>query len=199
MAAEGEGEEEEAEPKEEEPKFLPNDYMEKAEMLPPKDPFGNDTMHPDLVVSVERLTKIVQDTLTKTLTWLLTEKNLAAQKVQVDIKELQDKSVEELDQNLRMQWPRKGRLEVEIFQERKSQITKHNKHYERHVRTCLEKYNLLQEEWALALENIGVEFKAFKEKHLKLKETLPTGKNLAELQGMSRREKDANQIFEEKC
>jgi len=29
--------------------------------------------------------------------------------------------------NLRKQWPRKGRLEVEVFQERKSQITKHNK------------------------------------------------------------------------
>ena len=93
---------------------------------------------------------------------------------------------------MRKQWPRKGRLEVEVFQERKSQITKHNKHYERHVRTCLEKYNNLQEEWALALENIGIEFKAFKDKHLKLKELLPTGKNLAELQGMSRREKDAN-------
>lgn len=86
-----------------------------------------------------------------------------------------------------------------MFQERKSQITKHNKQYERHVRTCLEKYNTLQEEWGLALENIGTEFRAYKDKHTKLKETLPTGKNLAELQGMSRREKDANQIFEEKC
>ena len=44
---------------------------------------------------------------------------------------------------MRKQWPRKGRLEVEIFQERKAQITKHNKAYERHVRGCLEKYNLL--------------------------------------------------------
>lgn len=31
-----------------------------------------------------------------------------------------------------------------------------------------------------------------------MKANLPSGKNLAELQGMSRREKDANQIFEEK-
>ena len=100
---------------------------------------------------------------------------------------------------MRKQWPRKGRLEVEVFQERKSQITKHNKHYERHVRTCLEKYNTLQEEWALALENIGVEFKAYKDKHIKLKEMLPSGKNLAELQGMSRREKDAFQVFSDKC
>ena len=42
------------------------------------------------------------------------------------------------------------------------------------------------------------EFKLYKEKHAKMKTSLPEGKNLAELQGMSRREKDANQIFEDK-
>ena len=31
-----------------------------------------------------------------------------------------------------------------------------------------------------------------------MKSLLPDGKNLAELQGMSRREKDANQIYDEK-
>ena len=60
------------------------------------------------------------------------------------------------------------------------------------MRVCLEKYNHLQEEWSLTLEIIGEELKKFKEKHQKLKEMLPSGKNLAELQGMSRREKDAN-------
>ena len=75
----------------------------------------------------------------------MVEKGNYAIKVQAEGKELQDKSVEELDQNLRKQWPRKGRLEVEVFQERKAQITAHNKKYERHVRTCLEKYNMLQE------------------------------------------------------
>ena len=44
----------------------------------------------------------------------------------------------------------------------------------------------------MTLETLGVEFKNFKDKHAKLKEMLPSGKNLAELQGMSRREKDAN-------
>lgn len=46
---------------------------------------------------------------------------------------------------------------------------------------------------------MNVEFQSFKDKHAKLKSVLPDGKNLAELQGISRREKDANQIFEEKC
>jgi hypothetical protein len=46
----------------------------------------------------------------------MTEKQLYEQKTSQEVKELQDKSVEELDENLRKQWPRKGRLEVEIFQ-----------------------------------------------------------------------------------
>jgi hypothetical protein len=60
---------------------------------------------------------------------------------------------------LRLQWPRKGRLEVEVFQQRKSEITTHNKKYERQVRTCLEKYNLLDEEWNLCIENIESTFR----------------------------------------
>lgn len=95
----------------------------------------------------------------------MAEKQNQAQKVLAEGKDLQDKSVEELDENLRKQWPRKGRLEVEVFQERKSQITAHNKKYERHVRTQLEKYNMLDEQWAFLLENIETEFKAYVEKN----------------------------------
>ena len=70
-----EGEEEgEGEQKEAEIKFLDNDYLEKAEMLPPKDPYGADTMHPDLIIGNENLYKIVEDSLMKTLSWLLSEK-----------------------------------------------------------------------------------------------------------------------------
>ena len=73
---EGEGVEGEEEgEKEPEPiKFLENDYMEKAEMLPPKDPYGTDTMHADLIIAVEALYKTVEDSLTKTMSWLLSEK-----------------------------------------------------------------------------------------------------------------------------
>jgi hypothetical protein len=66
------------------------------------------------------------------------------------------------------------------------------------VRTQLEKYNNLDEEWGLLVDTMTDEFKLYKEKHAKMKISLPEGKNLAELQGMSRREKDANQIFEDK-
>ena len=74
---------------------------------------------------------------------------------------MQDQSVEELDENLRKQWPRKGRLEVEIFQERKAQITNHNRKYERQVRTTLEKFETLKDEWGVVLEKVAEEFGGF--------------------------------------
>jgi len=57
----------------------------------------------------------LEESLLKTLKWLVSEKINYGQKIQTEIKDLQDKSVEELDINLRKQWPRKGRLEVEVF------------------------------------------------------------------------------------
>lgn len=110
----------EEEKKEDSPKFQMNDYMEKAEKPVPEDPDGKETMHANLIVSFDRILNILQSTLEKNLTWLLAEKQNYAQKVQQEGKDLIDKSVEELDENLRKQWPRKGRLEVEVFQERKS-------------------------------------------------------------------------------
>jgi len=120
-------------------------------------------------VTAEKITTILESTIKKHLLWLLTEKQNYLLKVAAEGKELQDKSVEELDENLRKQWPRKGRLEVEVYQERKSQITSHNKKYERHVRTQLEKYNMLEEQWHLLLETIEQEFRGYQEKNAKLK------------------------------
>jgi len=45
------GDEGEVEKKDETPSFLPNDYLEKAEMQPPQDPYGNNTMHPNLLLA----------------------------------------------------------------------------------------------------------------------------------------------------
>ena len=93
------------------------------------------TMHPDLIIKAVRIVEILENALQTCFTWLMSDKQLYEQKVIAEGKDLQDRSVEELDENLRKQWPRKGRLEVEIFQQRKSEITAHNKKYERHVRT----------------------------------------------------------------
>jgi hypothetical protein len=127
-------------------------------MEPPHDPEGNMTMHPDLIMKAVRIVEILENALQTCFTWLMSDKQLYEQKVIAEGKDLQDRSVEELDENLRKQWPRKGRLEVEIFQQRKSEITAHNKKYERHVRTQLEKYQLLDESWALLIETMTSEF-----------------------------------------
>lgn len=115
-------------------------------------------MHPDLIIKAVRIVEILENALQTCFTWLMSDKQLYEQKVIAEGKDLQDRSVEELDENLRKQWPRKGRLEVEIFQQRKSEITAHNKKYERHVRTQLEKYQLLDESWALLIETMTSEF-----------------------------------------
>lgn len=154
----GEGHEE-GEEEIEEKELIPfavveNDYIEKASLLPPQDPEGENTMVPDLVLTQERIISILEKALTTVLAWLVQEKKTYNGKCKTEGKQLQDQSVEELDENLRKQWPRKGRLEVEVYQERKSQITAHNKKYERQVRTCLEKYNLMEEEWGMVLDQI---------------------------------------------
>lgn len=85
-------------------------------MEPPCDPEGNATMTEGLQINEDRIIEILEQGLKTCLTWIMTEKQLYEQKTSQEVKELQDKSVEELDENLRKQWPRKGRLEVEIFQ-----------------------------------------------------------------------------------
>jgi hypothetical protein len=156
-------------------------------------------MVPDLILTQERIIEILVKALETVSDWLVEQKKVYNTKSKTEGKQLQDQSVEELDENLRKQWPRKGRLEVEVYQERKSQITNHNRKYERQVRACLEKYNNLEEEWGVVLDQIKDEFDQIQHHFARLKDQLPQGKNLAQLQGTSRREKDATQQFEERC
>lgn len=67
------------------------------------------------------------------------------------------------------------------------------------MRTCLEKYKLLQDQWDYVIECIDKELETYMVSQDKLRAQLPSGKNLAELQGVSRKEKDSCQTFEEKC
>jgi len=97
------------------------------------------------MITKERVLSILEKGIKIVMEWLVSEKGVYGKKAVDEGKTLQDASVEELDENLRKQWPRKGRLEVEVYQERKSQITAHNRRYERQVRTCLEKYSDLEE------------------------------------------------------
>lgn len=116
-AVEGEDEEEEKGPVH--PMLIPdvveNDHVEKAELLPPKDPEGNNALVPDLIISENRIVAILEKALNIVCEWIKGEMKVYNQKTKSEGKQLKDQSVEELDENLRKQWPRKGRLEVEIF------------------------------------------------------------------------------------
>jgi len=100
-------------------------------MQPPRDPEGVDCLHKELMILKNEIIRILNEARDRCVDWLYESKTQYAKKVQKEVKDLSDKSVDELDENLRKQWPRKGRLEVEIYQERKGQITAHNKKYER--------------------------------------------------------------------
>jgi hypothetical protein len=96
-------------------KFKDNDYLVKAGILPPRDPDGLDCLHKDLMILKVEVIKILSSARDKCIDWLYESKTQYSKKVQKEGKDLTDKSVDELDENLRKQWPRKGRLEVEIY------------------------------------------------------------------------------------
>jgi hypothetical protein len=84
-------------------------------MKPPKDPEGEDVMVPDLILTKERIMEILTKALDTVSEWLVEQKQVYNAKCKTESKQLQDQSVDELDENLRKQWPRKGRLEVEVY------------------------------------------------------------------------------------
>ena len=59
-APEGEEEAEEEQKEEWLADVVENDYLEKAGMKPPKDPEGDDTLHPDLILTTDRLMDILE-------------------------------------------------------------------------------------------------------------------------------------------
>ena len=73
------------------------------------------TLVEDLVIKEERLVQIIKDGLNTVAEWIQNEMKRFNTKTKAEGKNLQDSSVEELDENLRKQWPRKGRLEVEVY------------------------------------------------------------------------------------
>ena len=72
------------------------------------------TLVEDLVIKEERLVQIIKDGLNTVAEWIQNEMKRFNTKTKAEGKNLQDSSVDELDENLRKQWPRKGRLEVEV-------------------------------------------------------------------------------------
>ena len=126
---EGEGEKDVEEQKEE-----VNEYLENIRKMPPIDPDGNQILEEDLIIKKSEIKYFLDNFFQKMFDWISEHKDKTFEEMKINNKELIDNSIVELDENLRKQWPRKGKLEVEVYQERKSQITAHNKKYERQIR-----------------------------------------------------------------
>jgi hypothetical protein len=73
-----EGEEGEEEEKKEEwlADVVENDFLEKAELKPPKDPEGEDVMVPDLILTQERIIEILVKALETVSDWLVEQKKV---------------------------------------------------------------------------------------------------------------------------
>jgi hypothetical protein len=183
---------------EEQPKEVINPYLVNAQKFPPQDPDGNQILEEDLIIHHPKIKEFIEIFFGNMFSWIQSYKKDTLKEMKINNKELIDSNIDELDENLRKQWPRKGKLEVEIYQERKSQITAHNKKYERQIRSCLERHNKSEEMWNYLMENIDREFETYNKQQEKIKLNIPDCKNLAELQGTSRKERDSIQSFEEK-
>ena len=70
-------------------------------MKPPKDPEGENTLHPDLILTRERMIEILEKAINVVMDWLVSEKKIYRAKCTAEGRQLQDQSVEELDENLR--------------------------------------------------------------------------------------------------
>lgn len=192
VEGEGEGDDKDAQ------KEALNPYLVNAQKSPPQDPDGNQILEEDLVIQHAKIKDFLEIFFDKMFNWIKEYKEDTLKIMKTNNKELIDSNIDELDDNLRKQWPRKGKLEVEVYQERKAQITTHNKKYERQIRSCLERHNKSEEMWNYLMENINKEFQTYNKQQEKIKMNIPDCKNLAELQGTSRRERDSLQSFEEK-
>lgn len=125
--AEQKKEEEEGEGDHSEEKEVVNKYLENIRQMPPVDPDGNQVLVPNLIIQHNEIKELIQSFFDKMFNWISKHKGEYFKQTKVKNKELVDNNIIELDENLRAQWPRKGKLEVEVYQERKSQITAHNK------------------------------------------------------------------------
>ena len=70
-------------------------------MQPPLDPDGNETLNKDLLITKEEIIRILQSARDKCFEWLGSEKANHQKKVLRESKDLIDKNVDELDENLR--------------------------------------------------------------------------------------------------
>eukprot|EP00937_MAST-01D_sp_MAST-1D-sp2_P002575 g2575.t1 len=106
---------------------------------------------------------------------------------------------DELEERLRLHWPRKGRIEVQSFQPREQELLAHEQRLARHIRAT----RIRHRERGASLEQALKQARTAVEKHVlridTLQAQLALQPNLAALQGMEGRAKAATAQFHQEC
>jgi hypothetical protein len=114
-------------------------------------------------------------------------------------RERQTDFTEELEERLRLHWPRKGRVEVKIRQVREGQLIAHRQRAQRHGRVVREKCAKQHQEFEVKVAKAAARYKYFADQIKTLEKTLPAQESLAALQGLEGRCKKLVQGFREEC
>ena len=155
----------------------------------PFDPEGNLCVLKDCLISQEQVQELVDKFLKTLIDSLLQEKETVLTKLKETDKQLIDASMNELEEKLRLVWPRRGQLEVSEYTQRNGEIRNHHNIYERHqseVNSKLESNNSEAEALCSKAEELNT---SFPENLENLKSKLTEATSLAELQGMLRQAK----------
>lgn len=89
-----------------------------------------------------------------------------------------------LEERLRMHWPRKGRLDVQIYQPRIGELYSHRQRYDRHIRSMAKKVETQQMLFQKQVGEVQARIDDVRLKQLTLQTQLPLQQSLAALQGL---------------
>jgi hypothetical protein len=113
--------------------------------------------------------------------------------------ERQTDYTEELEERLRLHWPRKGRVEVKIRQVREGQLIAHRQRAQRHGRVVREKNSINQREFEELIKSYSERCNFYADELKLLESTLRDQESLAALQGQEGKCKKKVQGFKEEC
>jgi len=98
---------------------------------------------------------------------------------------------EELEERLRLHWPRKGRIDMKYRQPRARELVQHRKKHDRHVRAFKMKSKAQNEKFERQCEKVEALFGKFKQTMQAFSLHLESQTNVAALQGVAKRGRQA--------
>jgi hypothetical protein len=164
----------------------------------PYDIEGNPTCQV-VVFTVAQLTGILTDMRDSFLS--LTSENWTNRIISVTkiAKRHRRKSLFDLEERLRLHWPRKGNADVMYMQPRIGEISAHRKRLERQKRNVMQRHATHNKKVQVIVNTSNEQIKLFISQLQTLTDMLKTQSSLAGLQGVMKRCKDSVKEFDEKC